>query len=320
MSDGVARRRRVPAPWVHAGARLLALSIGAGTSVQAFFLAEGSQRHGADRAALVTFGVAVVVAATWSSLSRPARGGVARLIADLGRGRLPWWAALGGVGGALFVIAQGLAVEPLGVAVFGVTFVAGQVVGALLLDALGATGVRRRPTAARLVGVGLAITGAALGVAGQGVSTPSPWIVAFVLLVGAAAAGVGAASARTLRSARHVAPIATLNVGVGFLAVGVTVAATGAGMPPLRAFLDPGLLASAIFAVLSIAVVGVLVLRRGVLELSILLALGQIGAGVALDVVTGSAPSWPTYAGLALTFAAVVGIAAASRPASHHSA
>ena len=146
-------------------------------------------------------------------------------------------------------------------------------------------------------------------------SAPPPWIVGLVLLVGAAAAGVGAASARTLRSARHVAPIATLNVGVGFLATGVAVAATGAGLPPVRAFLDPGLIASAIFAVLSIAVVSVLVLRRGVLELSILLALGQIAAGVVLDVAGGNAPSWPTYAGLTLTFAAVVGIAFASRPA-----
>ncbi len=195
------------------------------------------------------------------------------------------------------------------------TFLAGQVVGALLLDALGATGVRRRPSAPRLAGAGLAIAGAAIGVAGQGVSVPSPWIVAFVLLVGAAAAGVGAASARTLRSARHVAPIATLNVGVGFVAVGVTVAATGAGLPSPRAFLEPGLVGSALFAVLSIAVVSVLVLRRGVLELSILLALGQITAGVLLDVAAGNAPSWPTYAGLTLTFAAVVGIAVASRPA-----
>jgi len=128
VSDGVARqRRRIPAPWVDVGARLLALSIGAGTSVQSFFMAEGSRRFGADRAALVTFGVAALVAAVWSTASRPGRGGAARLVADLGRRRLPWWAALGGVGGALFVIAQGVAVEPLGVAVFGVTFLAARV-------------------------------------------------------------------------------------------------------------------------------------------------------------------------------------------------
>jgi uncharacterized membrane protein YdcZ (DUF606 family) len=150
------------------GAWVLALSIGAGASVQAFLMAEGSQRLGADRAAFVMFGIGLLIAATWSIISRRARWGAVRLVADLRARRLPWWAVMGGLGGALFVLSQGLAVEPLGVAVFGMTFLAGQVIGAILLDALGATGMRRRPTAARLAGAGLAITGAAIGAAGLG--------------------------------------------------------------------------------------------------------------------------------------------------------
>ncbi|MGB3910075.1 MAG: DMT family transporter [Pseudolysinimonas sp.] len=314
MTGGLARGARwaLISP-LDIGAWILALSIGAGASVQAFLMAEGSQRLGADRAAFVMFGIGLLIAAAWSIISRRARGGAVRIVADLRARRLPWWAVMSGLGGALFVLSQGLAVEPLGVAVFGMTFLAGQVVGAILLDALGATGMRRRPTAARLAGAGLAIAGSAIGAAGQGVSAPPPWIVALVLLVGAIAAGVGAASGRTLRSARHLAPTATVNVGVGFLAVGVIVVATGAEMPPFVALLDPGLIGSALFAVLSIAVVSVLVARRGVLELAIFIALGQLTAGVVLDVVDGNAPSLPTYVGVALTLAAVVWIGVGSR-------
>lgn len=319
MKDGLAREpRRALASPLDIGAWIPALLIGAGSSVQAFLMAEGSQRYGADRASFVMFGVGLLIAAVWSTISRRAREGAVRLVSDLRGRRLPWWAVIGGLGGALFILSQGLAVERLGVAVFGMTFLAGQVVGAILLDALGATGIRRRPTAARLAGAGLAITGAAIGAAGHGVNAPPPWLVALVLLVGAVAAGVGAASGRTLRSARHLAPTATVNVGVGFLGVGVIMVATGASMPPLVALLDPALISSALLAVLSIAAVSVLVTRRGALELAIFIALGQLGAAIVLEVVDRNAPSWPTYAGVALTLAAVVWIGSGSRSIARH--
>lgn len=288
------------------GAWVAALLIGVGTSVQALVMAEGSQRFGADHAAFVMFAVGLLLVGTWSIVSRRSRAGALRLVIDLRTRHLPWWAVMSGLGGALFILCQGIAVEPLGVAVFGMTFLAGQVVGAIILDTVGVTGARRQLTAARIAGGGLAIAGAAIGAAGAGAAAPPLWAVALVLVVGAVAAWVGAASARTLRSVGHLAPTVTVNFGVGFVAVGLIVLSTGAGLPPVVAFFDPWLVASALFGVISIATVSALVARRGALELALCMALGQLAAGIVLDAVGGYAPSWATGLGSALTLAAVL--------------
>ena len=98
----------------------------------------------------------IVVVPVWLSLG--GGGG------DLAQVRaLPWWVTLGGVIGVVFV-AGGVVLAPaMGVALFFVCVVAGQLLGATVADQLGAFGMDVRPlTTMRLVGLVLVLVGAAL--------------------------------------------------------------------------------------------------------------------------------------------------------------
>jgi transporter family-2 protein len=73
---------------------------------------------------------------------------------------LPWWALLGGVIGALFVAGGATLVPITGAAVFFTCLIAGQLIGAVLADAIGAFGIQERAVSARkLFGVALAFAG-----------------------------------------------------------------------------------------------------------------------------------------------------------------
>ena len=78
-------------------------------------------------------------------------------------GELPWWVIIGGVLGVVFV-AGSISIAPtLGIALFFVCVVAGQLFGSTLADHLGAFGVQVQPVSAmKLAGLGLVVAGAAL--------------------------------------------------------------------------------------------------------------------------------------------------------------
>ena len=81
------------------------------------------------------------------------RRGITRLRGELKGGRLPWWALTGGAFGAFFVLGQGLIATVIGLALFTVGVVAGQVLGGLVIDRIGlGPGGRVDPTVQRLVG------------------------------------------------------------------------------------------------------------------------------------------------------------------------
>jgi transporter family-2 protein len=97
--------------------------------------------------------------------------GALALVAISGRGdtsraalaSVPWWIYLAGFVGTAFV-AGGVVIAPVtGALLFVICVVAGQLVGALLADHLGAFGVAVRPvTLARLAGLALVLAGAVL--------------------------------------------------------------------------------------------------------------------------------------------------------------
>lgn len=66
----------------------------------------------------------------------------------------PWWALCGGLIGAFFIVIATVCVPRIGAASFSVAVIAGQLVGALLLDQFGWLGVAQRSLSpARLAGV-----------------------------------------------------------------------------------------------------------------------------------------------------------------------
>jgi bacterial/archaeal transporter family-2 protein len=75
----------------------------------------------------------------------------------------PWWVAVGGIVGVVFVVG-GIVVAPaLGVALFFVCVIAGQLLGSILLDQLGAFGMPAKPVnPMKLLGLVLVLAGVAL--------------------------------------------------------------------------------------------------------------------------------------------------------------
>jgi transporter family-2 protein len=130
---------------------LLALAIGAGLPVQAGVNAEMARHAGRPEwAALVNFGVGFAGLAAWLAATRAAL--------PVAIGRAPPWAWAGGLLGAFYVSAVVFLVPRLGLAVtLGLT-VAGQMVGALILDHAGALGMAARAVSGpRVLGAALLV-------------------------------------------------------------------------------------------------------------------------------------------------------------------
>lgn len=76
---------------------------------------------------------------------------------------LPWWVFVGGVIGVIFVAGSVVVAPVLGVALFFVCVVAGQLIGSSIIDQIGAFGLAVKPiNTMKLVGVGLVLLGAVL--------------------------------------------------------------------------------------------------------------------------------------------------------------
>ena len=124
----------------------LALLAGAAMPLQgrvnsALRLELGSPAH----AALVSFSSGLAVMLLVWLLLPSGRRSVARIPAAVRDGHVRWWQMLAGMIGAVFVFSQALTIPVIGVAVFTVAVVTGQMLGGMTLDRLGWTpaGVQR---------------------------------------------------------------------------------------------------------------------------------------------------------------------------------
>ena len=136
---------------------LLVLAAGALTAIQAPTNAFLARALGSPfNAALLSFavGLAALVAMVLQQGVRP----------DLAAMRLlPWWAWIGGLYGVVFVTTAIIGAPRLGVALFLILSVTGQLVVAAIIDATGGFGLTPRPiTVDRVAGILLVIAGVAL--------------------------------------------------------------------------------------------------------------------------------------------------------------
>jgi transporter family-2 protein len=108
-------------------------------------------------AAVVSIAISLaVVVPVWLTIGQGG-GAVAQVRA------LPWWVLLGGAFGVVFVAGSVIVAPRLGIALFFVGVVAGQLLGATIVDHVGAFGVPVRPlTPMKILGLGLVLLGAAL--------------------------------------------------------------------------------------------------------------------------------------------------------------
>jgi len=74
---------------------------------------------------------------------------------------LPWWVLIGGVVGVVFVAGSIITAPILGVALFFVCVIAGQLLGSTIIDQIGAFGLEVKPiNTMKMVGLGLVLLGA----------------------------------------------------------------------------------------------------------------------------------------------------------------
>lgn len=267
-------------------------------------------------AAVMSFVVGIVLLAV-IVLARPStRDRLAHALPDeLRHGRLRWWHLLGGLGGALIVAGQGIAVPALGVALFTVLVVGGTTGSSLLADRMGLGPGGVRPVTGLRVVAAIATTAAvALAVSGRFSSGDLVWGAVILSVVGGVAVSFqqavnGQVAMRT--GDPLVATSVNFAVGLSALTVALLVeraigARTWTAPPP--PWEQPLIWLGGPIGVAFIVTAAVAVRPLGVLLFSLLTIAGQLVGSLVSDLVfptAGTVIGWQLVTGVVLTGAAV---------------
>lgn len=274
-------------------------------------------------AATVSFLVGLLVLVVVTLLVPAGRSGFARALDALTSRQLPWWMFLGGLGGAAIVIAQSFTVPLMGVAVFTMAFVSGQLVGALIVDNtdLPPSG-RTHLSAPRIVGSIIVIGGVSLSavdVIAQGVPI---WAPVLPLVAGAATAFQQATNGRLKMHTRSAIAATTTNFIVGGIVLVIAssiVLLTGTPVAAIPVL--PGewwVLLGGLLGVVFIGITTITVAHLGVLLLSLMSLFGNLVGSLVIDLTFHSADAEvtaTTYISMAIVLAGVAITTLRARPA-----
>lgn len=262
-------------------------------------------------AAFVSFASGLVLLLVVTALRPSLRRGVATYVGDLRHGRFPWYYAIAGLAGALYVLSQGLVAAVVGVALFTVSVVAGQTIGGMVMDAIGVGPGGRHPvTIWRALGAALTLVAVVLSVAPQLRGGVNIWPLILPLVAGM---GQGWQQAINGRVTRHtgqplVATLGNFTLGtLALLVVGVVVIARQ-GWPSGRWPTNPLMYTAGAIGCIYIALGAAIVKHLGVLLLGMSTVAGQVIGAVLLDIVLpapGHHLAAMTVVGAALTLVAV---------------
>jgi transporter family-2 protein len=250
--------------------------------------------------------------------TRAGRRGVARLRAALRGGRIRWWQCLGGVCGGFFVSTQGLTVATIGVAVFTVAVVGGQVLSSLLVDRAGLGPAGRQPlTVPRVAGAALTVVAVAIAVSAKFAHPEALWLAVLPAVAGLGLGWQQAVNGRVREAADSTAVSTMVNFSTAtatllvMSAVDVAVRGFPTRAPTQWWFYAGGLLGIVAIATIVLAVRWIGVLLVGLCQMS-----GQLVGAVLVDAVVpaaGQELAVVTVVGTALTLVAVVVAALPSR-------
>jgi len=299
----VAPVAEAPAQTVVAPALAAAAASGALIAVQQRFNGDlGLSLGDPLLAAVVSFGTGLVLVGLIVAVRRQTRGALSLLR------EIPWWAQLGGLGGASLVAVGAVVAPEIGVALLTVGLVAGSTVGGLAVDRAGIGPGGHRPISApRLAGALLCLLAIAMS-AVEGAKSASPLLLVLVVMAGALTAVQQALNGRVRHHTGDVAVATLVNfvVGTTALVLGLALKALLVGVHVSRwpgwdhAWLYLGGPLGAVF----VAVAAVVVRRLGVLRLGLAVTAGQMVGAVAIDLERGVAVT--TVLAVGLTMAAVV--------------
>ena len=275
----------------------------------------GSRLEDPIAAAVVSFGGGFVVLAVCTAAVPSARRGVRQVLARIrSDDGLRWWQCLGGICGGYLVFTQSLTAHVLGVALFTITVVAGQVGSGLVVDRLGlGPAGPQQVTTPRLLGAGLAVVAVVIAVSAHLRNSDANWLVLLPMLAGIGLSWQAAVNGRVRHTAQSSVMASTLNFGIGtcalLLALAVEVSMRGfpAQFPP-----EPWLYIGGFLGIFVIGGSVALVHYTGVLVLGLGMIAGQLVGAVMLDLAVpspGTTVPASTVLGVGLTLVAV-GVAA----------
>jgi transporter family-2 protein len=238
-------------------------------------------------AAFISFGSGFVILAIAMLFAPSARRGVRSALAAVRERTIPWWYLIGGAAGAFFVLTQSLVIGIVGVALFTVGVVGGQMTSSMLIDrhGFGSMGPKRL-TRTRVVGATLAIAGVVLAVSGQ-VRGDVPWW----LLVAPFLAGLGVGFQQAANGQVRAAAGSALAATFGNFLVGATLLGIALGAHrffvawPAEFPTSPLLYLGGVVGVLFIGTQILVVRTTGVLVLGLSVLSGQLAAAVLFDLL-----------------------------------
>ncbi|MDO5662337.1 MAG: DMT family transporter [Brachybacterium sp.] len=300
------------APW---WALPAALGVGVMSAAQSRINAElARQLQDPFAAALISFGTGLLIVFAVLGVTPRVRRLVRRFAHDLRSGAFSWVLAIGGLGGAFFVLTQGLSVPFTGVALFVLAVVTGQTATGLVVDRWGlGPGGPRRLTVPRMAGAALMVLAVGIAMSGA-VRIDASWVLLVLpLIAGCGMALQQAVNGRVSQHGGHVmvATFGNFVVGTGALLLIALVHMAVAG-PPRALPTNPVLYLGGAIGVVFIALAAHLAKPLGILTLAMGTIAGQVLGSLVLDVIDGQLRGM-TVVGAVLTLVAVA-ITAGVRP------
>lgn len=264
-------------------------------------------------AAVISFGSGLIILTVMVVSSTKVREGIRRILSQIRSGEFPRWQILGGILGGFFVGVQTSTVPVIGVALFSVAVVAGQIVNSLVVDRVGLgpagvtaiTPLRVMSALFAIGGVGIAVSGRLSG------SEFKLFPVLLALTAGLVIAIQQAINGRVGVATRNAFSAAWFNFifGTTALVVASTINIASSNMAlqspvgaPWWSYTGGAL------GVIFIATSAWVVPRIGVLLFALISISGQLTGALVLDVFTptdGTELGWQLFIGIGLTFLAI---------------
>lgn len=292
-------------------ALVTAIAIGAMLSVQSRINGDlGASLDDGLTAAVISFGVGFVALLVVVGVSPRSRTGLANILGALRSRRIPYWYAAGGIAGALYVLSQTATVAFLGVAMFTVAAVAGQVIGGMVIDRVGVGSMRPKAiTIWRLVGALVALGAVVLAMVTRIQQDIPLWMLLLPFIAGVLQGWQQAVNGQ-LREHGTAASAAVISFAAGLsallIAAGISWAVTA---PPAQLPTEWWLYVGGVLGAVYIVGGAALVRALGVLILGLCVVAGQLASSLVLDLVMpreGVTVDPTTVIGTLITLVAIV--------------
>ncbi|WP_382308096.1 DMT family transporter [Herbiconiux sp. UC225_62] len=267
-------------------------------------------------AAAMSFTIGLVIVLVIVAFMRSARQGTRHAFAEVKKHRLPVWTLFAGLGGAVFVLSQGLASAIVGVSLFTVAFIGGQTVSGLLVDraGLGPGGVRYL-TLRRVLGAVIALAVVIWSILSHLEPDIPLWMLVLPVIAGAVVAAQQAANGRVANAAGSAVTSTLFNfiTGSTVLVIIALVHALLVGGLPTALPPEWWLYLGGPLGVTFIFGLATAVRTTGVLLLGLCSVAGQLGGSIAIDLIapgSGHSVDWttPIAAGLVVVAVLVVSL------------